>query len=119
MPSTLVLWLKTQHSSSFYPGLPFTHVTPWENFKKIIRDGYIKPSLCPVFKYLKKKSRISRMEISLFSRPETSYPGNDRLPIVMIMDPIICDDMLKPMAAFARCDAALKATWSGTCTHID
>jgi hypothetical protein len=72
--------------------LPFTHVTPWENFTQIIDDGYLKPAQCPVFK--EELTYLSYGDLAF--RPSRDKPSwLDRFPVVMIFSPTILRYLLR------------------------
>jgi hypothetical protein len=72
-----------RHKSSLL--LPFTHATSWSNFCNIVRDGYLRPYLCPVFR--EKLVYFFCGAVAHRASDETLRWGRTESPVVLVFDP--------------------------------
>jgi hypothetical protein len=88
----------------------FTHVTPWENFLLIQKQGSLKPQKCPLF-----KNNILYLSYNRLSHKPSrkDYNWNENAPVVIFFDNNIYSQSFR----FFPFDAG--AVISGRFTHTD
>ncbi len=67
--------------------LPFTHATSWANFCDIVRDGRLRPSLCPVFG--EKLVYFFCGTVARRASDDAQAWGRSESPIVLVFDPAL------------------------------
>jgi hypothetical protein len=65
--------------------LPFTHATSWTNFQRIVKEGFLRPSLCPIFK--EELVYFFCGSVAHRASDETLRWGRSESPIILVFDP--------------------------------